>query len=132
MKKIAKIKDLTPAMRQYVEIKDKHRDAILFFRMGDFYEMFFDDAKLASRILGIALTSRDKERDIPMCGIPYHSAKNYIARLVKEGYKVALCEQIEDPDQANGIVERAVTRVITPGIALDDDTQTPQALHTWM
>jgi DNA mismatch repair protein MutS len=121
MKKIAKIKDLTPAMRQYVEIKDKHRDAILFFRMGDFYEMFFDDAKLASRMLGIALTSRDKERDIPMCGIPYHSAKNYIARLVKEGYKVALCEQIEDTDQANGIVERAVTRVITPGIALDDD-----------
>jgi DNA mismatch repair protein MutS len=121
MKKIVKMKDLTPAMRQYVEIKDKHSDAILFFRMGDFYEMFFDDAKLASRILGIALTSRDKERDIPMCGIPYHSAKNYIARLVKEGYKVALCEQIEDPDQANGIVERAVARVITPGIALDED-----------
>jgi DNA mismatch repair protein MutS len=121
MKKIIGLKYLTPAMRQYVEIKNQHRDAILFFRMGDFYEMFFDDAKLASRILGIALTSRDKERDIPMCGIPYHSAKNYIARLVREGYKVAICEQLEDPDQAKGIVERAVTRVITPGIALDED-----------
>jgi DNA mismatch repair protein MutS len=121
MKNIPRMKDLTPAMRQYVAIKDQHRDAIVFFRMGDFYEMFFEDAKLASRILGIALTSRDKERDIPMCGIPYHSSKNYIARLVKEGYKVALCEQVEDPGQAKDIVRRAVTRVITPGIALDED-----------
>jgi DNA mismatch repair protein MutS len=121
MKNIANMKLLTPVMRQYVEIKEQYSDSILFFRMGDFYEMFFDDAKLASRMLGIALTSRDKERDIPMCGVPFHSAKNYIARLVKEGYKVALCEQVEDPAQAKGIVERAVIRVITPGIALDED-----------
>ena len=114
-------KDLTPAMRQYISIKENYRDCILFFRMGDFYEMFFDDAKIASRLLGIALTSRDREREIPMCGVPYHSAGGYIARLVREGYKVAICEQVEDPQTAKGIVERAVTRVITPGITLDEE-----------
>jgi DNA mismatch repair protein MutS len=85
MKKIADPKTLTPAMRQFMDIKDRHRDAILFFRMGDFYEMFFEDAKLASRVLGIALTSRDKDGAVPMCGIPFHSANTYIARLVKQG-----------------------------------------------
>ena len=112
---------ISPAMRQFLNIKKQYPDEILFFRMGDFYEMFFEDAKLASRLLGIALTSRSKDKEIPMCGVPYHSAKSYIARLIKDGYKVALCEQIEDPQAAKGLVERAVTSVITPGVLLDDD-----------
>ncbi|MBI1911474.1 MAG: DNA mismatch repair protein MutS [Deltaproteobacteria bacterium] len=117
---------LTPAMRQYLEIKADNKDSILFFRMGDFYEMFFEDAKTASRILGIALTSRDKNKDIPMCGIPYHAAASYIARLVKEGYKVAVCEQVESPNEAKGIIQRALTRVITPGIVFDDEMLDPK------
>ncbi len=112
---------LTPAMRQYFEIKAEHEDAILFFRMGDFYEMFYEDAKLASGILGIALTSRDKQRRIPMCGVPYHSASSYISKLVREGHKVAICEQVEDASAAKGIVRRAVTRIITPGTAVEDE-----------
>ncbi len=112
---------LTPAMRQYMEIKARHRDAILFFRMGDFYEMFFEDAKVAARVLGIALTSRDKERKIPMCGIPYHSAQSYISKLIREGYKVAICEQVEDPKEAKTIVKREVVRVITPGTVLEEE-----------
>lgn len=114
-------------MRQYLDIKAQNPDSILFFRMGDFYEMFFEDAKLASRILGIALTSRDREREVPMCGVPYHAAAGYIARLVKEGHKVAVCEQMTDPSEAKGIVERAVTKVITPGIALEDELLDPKA-----
>jgi DNA mismatch repair protein MutS len=102
-----------------MEIKRRHADAVLFYRMGDFYEMFFDDAVLASRVLGIALTSRDREKKVPMCGVPYHAARSYISRLLKEGHKVALCEQTEDPALAKGLVERAVERVITPGVALD-------------
>ncbi|MBW7956549.1 MAG: DNA mismatch repair protein MutS [Deltaproteobacteria bacterium] len=117
----------TPAMRQYLEIKAGHPDSVLFFRMGDFYEMFFEDAKLASSVLGIALTSRDRDREIPMCGVPYHAAAGYIAKLVREGYKVAVCEQTTDPAESKGIVERAVTRVITPGIALDDELLDPKA-----
>ena len=109
-------------MRQYLESKAEYPDAVLFFRMGDFYEMFFEDAKLASHVLGIALTSRDKERKIPMCGVPFHAVKNYIDRLVNEGYKVALCEQLEDPAEVKGIVKRAVTRVITPGTADLDES----------
>src|SRR3990167_838740 len=114
---------LTPAMRQYMEIKETCRDAVLFFRMGDFYEMFFEDAKLASRILNIALTTRDRNREnaIPMCGIPYHAANSYIAKLVKEGHKVAVCEQVEDPREAKGIVKREVTKVITPGVVLEEE-----------
>lgn len=112
---------LTPAMQQYLEIKADYRDAILFFRIGDFYEMFFDDARLASGILGIALTSRDRGRKIPMCGVPYHAAGPYIAKLVKEGYKVALCEQTEDAEDAEGVVERAVMRVVTPGTVLEEE-----------
>lgn len=119
------MKTVTPAMRQYLEIKAKNSDAILFFRMGDFYEMFFEDAKVAARILGIALTSRDKDKDIPMCGIPYHAATTYIAKLVKEGHKVAVCEQVTDP-ASKGIIERAVARVITPGIALEDELLDPK------
>jgi len=114
-------------MRQYLDIKAQNPDSILFFRMGDFYEMFFEDARVASRILGIALTSRDREREVPMCGVPYHAAAGYIARLVKEGHKVAVCEQMTDPGEARGIVERAVTRVITPGIALEDELLEPGA-----
>ena len=118
---------LTPAMRQYLDIKAQNPDSILFFRMGDFYEMFFEDARLASGILGIALTSRDREREVPMCGVPYHAAAGYIARLVKEGHKVAVCEQMTDPSEAKGIVERAVTKVITPGITLEDELLDPKA-----
>lgn len=120
-------KKATPAMRQYLDIKGQNTDAIIFFRMGDFYEMFYDDAVVASRELGIALTSRDRERSIPMCGVPYHAAASYIARLVKTGHKVAVCEQVEDPKASKGIVERAVTRVITPGIAFDDELLEPRA-----
>jgi len=115
------VERLTPAMQQYLEIKARHKDAVLFFRMGDFYEMFFEDAVLASGILGIALTSRDRERRIPMCGIPYHSAGTYIAKLVKEGRKVAVCEQTENPKDAEGVISRAVTRIITPGMVMAEE-----------
>jgi len=113
----------TPMVQQYLSIKGKHPDAILFFRMGDFYEMFFEDAKIASRILEIALTSRNKndEKPIPMCGIPYHAVNAYIAPLIKEGLKVAICEQLEDPAMARGLVKRDVVRVITPGVVLDTE-----------
>lgn len=121
------MKNVTPAMRQYLDIKARNSDSIIFFRMGDFYEMFYEDARCASRVLGIALTSRDREKEVPMCGVPYHAAATYIAKLVREGYKVAVCEQVTDPKESKGIVERAVTRVITPGIALDDELLDPKA-----
>ena len=112
----------TPAMRQYLEIKKKHPDCVLFFRMGDFYEMFFEDAKAASKILNIALTSRGKSGDgkIPMCGIPYHALETYLARMVKSGQKVAICEQMEDPKSVKGVIKRAVVRVVTPGTLTED------------
>ncbi|MFA4911789.1 MAG: DNA mismatch repair protein MutS [Desulfobacteria bacterium] len=115
--------NLTPMIKQYLEIKEAHKDAILFFRMGDFYEMFFEDAEIASRILDITLTSRDKnkENSVPLCGIPYHSVSPYISKLIDKGYKVAICEQVEDPKKAVGIVKREVTRIITPGLVLDTD-----------
>ncbi len=109
----------TPLMRQYLAAKRQHPDALLFFRLGDFYELFFDDAKTASRELQLTLTARDKERNTPMCGVPYHAAENYIARLLRRGYRVAICEQMEDPKLAKKIVRREVTRVLTPGTALD-------------
>src|SRR3974390_103728 len=111
----------TPLMRQYAAIKKEHPSALLFFRLGDFYELFFDDAVLASRELQITLTSRNKEKGIavPMCGVPYHSAENYIARLIRKGFKVAICEQMEDPRLAKKLVKREVTRVVTPGTAAD-------------
>ena len=114
---------LTPMMVQYLEIKERNKDSILFFRLGDFYEMFFSDAKLASRELEITLTGRDCGQDdkAPMCGVPYHSAENYIAKLVEKGYKVAICEQVEDPKEAKGIVRRDVVRVITPGTVIDTE-----------
>lgn len=108
---------ITPMMQQYLQIKQRYRDAILFFRLGDFYEMFFEDAQTASRILDIALTSRHKseESPVPLCGVPYHSAEPYIQKLLDAGHKVAVCEQIEDPKTAKGVVQRDVVRVITPG-----------------
>jgi len=111
-------------MKQYLEIKRQYPDCILFFRMGDFYEMFFEDACTASRILEIALTSREKgEREkVPMCGVPYHAASPYIAKLLQHGYKVAICEQVEDPRAARGIVRREVVRVITPGMAVEEES----------
>lgn len=115
--------DFTPMMRQYLEIKEQHKDAILFFRLGDFYEMFFNDAKEATRILHITLTAREagKGNKVPMCGIPYHAANNYIARLVKNGKKVAICEQTEEPTPGKKLVRREIIRIITPGTFIADE-----------
>ncbi len=114
-----KPKEMTPMRRQYFEIKERNQDCVLFFRLGDFYEMFDDDARLAAKELDLTLTTRDRgkpeEEQTPMCGVPYHSVDSYIARLVQKGYKVAICEQMEDPAQAKGIVQRDITRIITPG-----------------
>src|SRR5262249_1889804 len=111
----------TPLMRQYAAIKKQHPTALLFFRLGDFYELFFEDAVIASRELQITLTSRNKEKDvaIPMCGVPYHSAESYLSKLLRKGFKVAICEQMEDPRLDKKLVRREVTRVLTPGTALD-------------
>lgn len=116
-------------VKQYLEVKEKYPDAILFYRMGDFYEMFFKDAIIASKILDITLTSRDKNKEdsIPLCGIPYHAASSYIQKLVDQGYKVAICEQMEEASKAKGIVRREVIRVITPGMVLEDDYLQPKA-----
>jgi DNA mismatch repair protein MutS len=113
----------TPLMRQYLEIKQQHPDAILFFRLGDFYEMFFEDAVYVARALDLTLTTRDKGREdaVPMCGVPHHAARHYIAKLLALGHRVALCEQVEDPRAARGIVKREVTRIVTPGVVLDED-----------
>ncbi|ADQ46071.1 DNA mismatch repair protein MutS [Caldicellulosiruptor kronotskyensis 2002] len=120
------MQELTPMMQQYMEIKQKVKDCILFFRLGDFYEMFFEDAIVASKELEIALTSRDcgNNEKAPMCGVPYHSATSYIAKLIEKGYKVAICEQVEDPKLAKGIVKREITRIITPGTFIDDNIST--------
>ena len=120
MTKAAKI---TPMLQQYLEIKEEHQDTILFYRMGDFYEMFFEDAITASKILGITLTSRNNKNDankVPMCGVPFHAAATYLAKLVKAGRRVAICEQTEDPSQAKGIVRREVVRIISPGLVTDE------------
>jgi DNA mismatch repair protein MutS len=123
MPKVAKSSADTPVMRQWAEQKALHPDAILFFRLGDFYEMFFDDAVVAAQALDLTLTSRDKNRDnpIPMCGVPHHAGKGYIGRLLELGHKVAICEQVEDPKTARGVVKRAVTEVVTPGVVVDAD-----------
>ncbi|MCD7829841.1 MAG: DNA mismatch repair protein MutS [Clostridiales bacterium] len=114
---------LTPMRKQYLEIKQKHPDCLLFFRLGDFYELFDEDAKIASKELDLTLTTRDRkktaEERVPMCGVPYHSYQSYLARLVAKGYKVAICEQMEDPAEAQGIVEREVIRIVTPGTVVD-------------
>ena len=109
-------------MRQYFDAKARYRDAILFFRMGDFFEMFYEDALTAARALELTLTSRSKDaagNAVPMCGIPFHAADGYITRLVKRGFRVAICDQIEDPKQAKGVVKRDVTRVVSPGTLTD-------------
>ena len=113
--------DLTPMMRQYHAVKQEAPDALLFFRLGDFYELFFDDAVTASRELEITLTARNKERDnpVPMCGVPYHAADGYIARLLRKGYKVAICDQMEAAQKGVKLVKRGVTRIITPGTVTD-------------
>ncbi len=113
---------MTPMLRQYLEIKEQHPGTILFYRMGDFYEMFFEDAEVASRVLGITLTSRSKDdaNKVPMCGVPYHALSGYLSKMVKAGFRVALCEQTEDPKQAKGIVKREVVRIVTPGATTDD------------
>ena len=111
----------TPVMRQYFAAKAQHPDCLMFCRIGDFYELFFDDAVIAARELQITLTSRNKEKgnSIPMCGVPYHAAENYIAKLIRRGFKVAVCDQMEDPKLAKKLVKREVTRVMTPGTTAD-------------
>src|ERR1700690_3769567 len=111
----------TPPTRQYNGIKQQFPNALLLFRLGDFYELFYDDAVLAARELEITLTSRNKEKGqpIPMCGVPYHSAENYIARLIQKGYRVAICDQMEAPTKATKLVKREVTRIVTPGTAMN-------------
>ena len=123
MKKTTKI---TPALKQYLELKERYRDAILMFRMGDFYEMFFEDAEIAAKELEIALTSRafgKSSEKAPMCGVPYHAVETYIAKLVKKGYKVAICEQLEEPKPGKKVVDRGVVRVITPGTYFEDESE---------
>ena len=122
---MTKTTKITPMLQQYLEIKNMHEDAILFYRMGDFYEMFFDDAEVAAKILGITLTSRSNKNSdtrIPMCGVPFHAASSYLAKLVQAGHRVAVCEQVEDPRQVKGgkIVKREVVRVVTPGVTIEE------------
>ena len=114
---------VTPMMQQYLDTKEQYPDAILFYRLGDFYEMFFDDATLASRELELTLTGKDcglSER-APMCGVPYHAVDMYIQKLIAKGYKVAICEQMTDPALSKGLVERQVIRVITPGTVIESN-----------
>src|SRR5919198_1549142 len=119
--------DLTPMMRQYHAVKQETPDALLLFRLGDFYELFFEDAVTASRELEITLTARNKERGnpVPMCGVPFHAADSYIARLLRKGYKVAICDQMEPPQKGVKLVKREVTRVITPGTVTDTNVLSP-------
>src|SRR5512140_1235038 len=115
-------------MRQYLDIKERYPDAIVLFRLGDFYEMFFEDAVVGARLLDLTLTTRDKGKDdaVPMCGVPHHAARGYIAKLTELGHKVVLVEQVEDPRLAKGLVKRDVVRVVTPGIVLDDEVLDPK------
>ncbi|MCA9734518.1 DNA mismatch repair protein MutS [candidate division KSB1 bacterium] len=120
---MAKDKQLTPLMRQYLDIKSQNEDSVLFFRMGDFYELFYDDAKIASEVLGITLTSRGNgaASSVPLAGFPHHALDTYLSKMVKAGYRVAICDQIEDPKLAKTIVKRAVTQIVSPGTVLSDD-----------
>ncbi len=126
---------VTPMMAQYLEIKSANADCLLFYRMGDFYELFFEDASIASRALGIALTKRGKHlgEDIPMCGVPVHAADEYLQRLIAQGHRVAVCEQIEDPAEARkrgpkAVVRRDVVRLVTPGTLTEDPCSTPERI----
>lgn len=124
---------LSPMMQQYIKIKQDYEDCILFFRLGDFYEMFYEDAKTASRELELTLTGKNcgQEERAPMCGVPFHSADTYIARLVEKGYKVAICEQTEDPSQAKGIVKREVIRIVTPGTVISQTMLKETENNSW-
>ena len=115
--------EFSPMMQHYLQTKEEYKDCILFYRLGDFYEMFFDDAITASRELELTLTGKDcgQEERAPMCGVPFHAAEIYTARLIAKGYKVAICEQVEDPKQAKGIVKRDVIRVVTPGTVIESN-----------
>jgi DNA mismatch repair protein MutS len=117
--KVEKAQELTPFMRQWTSAKRENPDALLFFRMGDFYELFYDDAVTASRELQLTLTARDRERLVPMCGVPYHSVETYLTRLLRRGFRIAICEQMEDPKLTKKIVKREVIRVLSPGTAMD-------------
>ena len=118
---MAEKNEFSPMMQRYLETKEQYKDCILFYRLGDFYEMFFDDAINVSRELELTLTGKDcgLEERAPMCGIPYHAADTYIAKLIEKGYKVAICEQLEDPKFAKGIVKRDVIKVVTPGTVVE-------------
>ena len=120
---MAKTGTLTPMMQHYLQLKEQHKDQILFYRLGDFYEMFFEDAKLVSKELELTLTRKNcgLSEPAPMCGIPYHAAENYIKRLIDKGYKVAVCEQMEDPSKAKGLVKRDIIRIVTPGTATEEN-----------
>src|SRR5215831_13560008 len=119
---------MTPMMQQYQEAKERHPGMLLLFHLGDFYELFDDDAQLAHRVLGITLTSRDKT--VPMAGFPHHQLEAYLRKLLQAGHRVAVCDQVEDPSQAKGLVRREVTRVVTPGTVTEDDLLDPrQANH---
>jgi DNA mismatch repair protein MutS len=115
------VSELTPMLRHYLELKASHPDAFLFYRMGDFYELFFDDARAVAPLLELTLTARQKgtESEAPMCGVPHHAVEGYVAKLLRLGHKVALCDQVEDPAEAKGLVKREVTRVFTPGTLSD-------------
>jgi DNA mismatch repair protein MutS len=121
----------TGLMRQYLEVKGRYPDAVVFFRLGDFYEMFYEDAVLVARLLSLTLTTRDKGKEdpVPMCGVPHHAARGYLQKLTELGYRVALCEQMEDPRLARGIVKRDVVRVVTPGVILDEESLDPRVSH---
>ena len=115
---------MTPMMKKYLETKEQYKDAVLFYRLGDFYEMFYEDAILCSRVLELTLTGKDcgEEKRAPMCGIPYHAADTYIAKLIDAGYKVAICEQLSEPEpNKKTLVERDVVRIVTPGTAIEDE-----------
>ncbi len=116
------MENLSPAMRQYRHFKQQHPDCILFFRMGDFYETFYEDAKTCSKVLGLTLTSRDKGSDnpVPLAGVPYHAIDGYLKKMLQAGYRVAVCEQVEDPKTAKGVVKRDIVRIVTPGTLTDD------------
>ena len=115
--------EFSPMMQHYLKVKEEYKDCLIFYRLGDFYELFFEDAVTASRELEITLTGRDcgQEERAPMCGVPFHAADSYTAKLIEKGYKVAICEQVEDPKYAKGIVKREVVRIVTPGTVIESN-----------
>ena len=118
------IERLTPMMQQYLQVKMQYEDCILFYRLGDFYEMFYDDALTASKVLDITLTGKNDgtEERAPMCGVPFHAVDSYLSKMVEHGYRVAICEQMEDPKEAKGLVKREVIRIVTPGTNMDQQS----------